>query len=211
MEIPPELHKMGSSFGKTKKLKFLTYWNALLQGLFFTICLMNDIFGNNEQNPKKPPLIRKIKDAIFTSLAFPLSMFVSVTFWGIYLVDRELIFPKILDKYFPVWLNHIMHTNIMVFVLLELVMSFRMYPTKKRGMSILTVFMLIYLIWFHIIYFYTGVWVYPILEVLNLPLKIVFYLSLLGFVLLCYLAGELFNNVLWSNQIRAIKGAGAME
>ena len=32
--------------------------------------------------------------------------FVSATFWGIYSVDRELIFPKVYDELIPPWLNH---------------------------------------------------------------------------------------------------------
>ena len=31
-----------------------------------------------------------------------------MTFWGIYAVDRELVYPKALDKLIPPWLNHIM-------------------------------------------------------------------------------------------------------
>ena len=34
--------------------------------------------------------------------------FVVVTFWGLYAVDRELVFPKHLDKIVPMWLNHVM-------------------------------------------------------------------------------------------------------
>lgn len=68
-------------------------------------------------------------------------------FWGLYAIDRELVFPKILDSYFPQWLNHVMHTNIVVFSVIELVSSFRSYPTRKEGLGTLTLFMLVYLIW----------------------------------------------------------------
>jgi len=34
--------------------------------------------------------------------------FVVLTFWGIYAVDRELVFPKALDGIIPSWLNHVM-------------------------------------------------------------------------------------------------------
>lgn len=86
VEVPSDIHRMGSSFGKSKKLKFLTYWDAviiifqfiiiikiliiifflfqLLQALFFTICVVNDLIGSNENEPKKVPLIRKIKDVV---------------------------------------------------------------------------------------------------------------------------------------------------
>ncbi|RZC33098.1 androgen-induced gene 1 protein-like [Asbolus verrucosus] len=170
VEIPSEVHKMGSSFGKSGKLKFLTFW-----------------------------------DAILPCLAFPLSMFVGLTFWAIYFVDRELIFPRALDKYFPVWLNHVMHTNIMIFILIELYTSYRKYPSRKFGLTVLSVFMLVYLVWIHVIHAYSGMWVYPILEVLNFPLRIVFFLGLLGLSIGLYVFGEKLNGLIWSSRLTSIK------
>ncbi len=37
-----------------------------------------------------------------------LFQFVVITFWAIYAVDRELVFPEHMDKLIPPWLNHIM-------------------------------------------------------------------------------------------------------
>jgi hypothetical protein len=205
VKIPSDVHRMGSSFGKSGKLKFLTFWDALLQAIFFTICFVNDLIGTNEDTPKKIPLIRKLKDLILPCLAFPLSMFVGLTFWAIYFVDRELIFPRALDNFFPVWLNHVMHTNIMIFILIELFTSYRKYPSRKFGLSVLSVFMLIYLVWIHIIYAYSGMWVYPILEVLNFPLRIVFFVGLLGLSVGLYVVGEKLNAVIWNKQSHVIK------
>lgn len=134
-------------------------------------------------------------------LAFPVSMFVGLTFWGIFFVDRELVFPKALDEFFPNWLNHAMHTNIMVFILIELFMFCRKYPTRKLGLTVLLVFKLIYLIWIHIIYSYSGMWVYPILQVLNWPLRIVFFILLMSLDVVLYVAGEKLNTVFWSKKL----------
>ncbi|EFA08684.2 androgen-induced gene 1 protein isoform X1 [Tribolium castaneum] len=205
VQIPTEVHRMGDSFGKSGKLKFLTYWDALLQALFFTICVINDLVGTNEEAPKKAPLIRRVKDLILPCLAFPLSMFVGLTFWGIYFVDRELIFPRALDQFFPAWLNHVMHTNIMIFILIELFTSYRKYPARKVGLTILSLFMLVYLVWIHIIHAYSGMWVYPILEVLNLPLRIVFFIGLLGLSVSLYIVGEKLNGIVWSQKKHSLK------
>ncbi|XP_018570335.1 androgen-induced gene 1 protein-like isoform X1 [Anoplophora glabripennis] len=207
VKVPAEVSRMGESFGFSGKLKFLTFWDALLQGFFFAICLLNDFIGTNENVPKRIPLIRKIKDLILASLAFPLANFVALTFWGLYLVDRELIFPKALDPYFPTWLNHVMHTNIAVFILIELFTSFRKYPSRKQGIGILVAFMAVYLVWIHIIHSYTGMWVYPILEVLNLPLRIVFFAVLLGFTIALYILGERLNGLVWRKQLKDLKKA----
>ncbi|XP_063365257.1 androgen-induced gene 1 protein-like [Cydia amplana] len=194
------------SFGG--KLKFLTFIDAIIQTVYFTVALINDVWGTNEPTPSVKPLIRRIKDTLFSTLAFPVAMFVGITFWGIYAIDRELILPQRLDAIFPSWLNHVMHTNIVAFTLIELLASFRMYPSRSHGISLLTAFMLCYAIWIHVIYVQTGAWVYPVLEVLNWPLRVVFYLFGLGFVLSLYVVGERMNKAVWSKEIEKTVKSG---
>lgn len=173
----------------------------MLQTTYFAVSLLNDYIGTNEPTPTGKPLIRKIKDILFSALAFPLSMFVGLSFWGIYAVDRELILPRSFDPYFPTWLNHIMHTNILFFILVELIITFRMYPRRNQGLAILSAFMLAYMVWVHYIYFRTGGWVYPILAVLNWPLRITFYIFSLGLVSGLYTLGETLNKTIWSKEV----------
>ncbi|GLH15391.1 Androgen-induced protein 1 [Gryllus bimaculatus] len=217
--------------------KYLTFWNMCLQSLYFTICVLNDIAGSNEIAPKNPPLIRRIKDYMLCTVAFPVSMvckhflvlniktvselvpdksvlanlfqFVGLTFWGLYAIDRELVFPKALDPYFPSWLNHVMHTNIMIFIVLEMVLSFRKYPTRGNGTGGLTAFMCVYLVWTFIIYFYSGAWVYPVLEVLNWGQRAIFFIVLLLFVNALYFVGEFVNKTIWGKELRQLERAGS--
>lgn len=173
----------------------------MVQTAYFTIAVLNDLFGSNASVEQKP-VIRKIKDIVFCALAFPLAVFVATTFWGIYGIDRELILPRSMDPYFPLWLNHVMHTNILGFIVIELVSSFRTYPKRKLGLSILTLFMLCYVIWIHVIYFTSGGWVYPILAVLNWPLRIIFYVLSLFIVFGLYFVGEHLNKSIWSKELQ---------
>lgn len=190
------------------KFKYLTYLDALIQTAYFILALLNDVFGTNEPSPSYKPAIRRVKDTVFSALAFPLAVFVAVTFWGIYAVDRELILPRNIDPVFPLWLNHVMHTNILVFILIELLTSFRMYPSRKLGLSILTFFMLSYLLWIHIIYFKTGSWVYPVLNVLNWPLRVFFYVFCLGLTYFAYNVGEKVNKIVWSTEVEKTVRSG---
>jgi len=80
------------------------------------------------------------------SIPIPLQ-FVGVTFWALMFVDRELVLPKALDPYFPWWLNHLMHTMIMVSTVFEMIIAPRQYPKRSRSLGILTSFMLAYLVW----------------------------------------------------------------
>lgn len=138
---------------------------------------------------------------LLPSLAFPLSMFVGLTFWALYFVDRELVFPRALDPFFPAWLNHVMHTNIMIFILVEMFTTFRKYPKKTVGLSILGSVMVLYLVWIHIIHSYSGFWVYPVLDVLNMAMRWVFFAGLLGLSMGLYVVGEKLNNGYWKAQL----------
>ncbi|XP_055386044.1 androgen-induced gene 1 protein-like [Condylostylus longicornis] len=197
-------HKLPAAKPFGGKFKFLTFIDAVLQAVYFAICLVNDFFGSNEVSANNLPLIRKLKDFLLASLAFPIAMNVGITFWTLMAIDRELVFPKALDLIFPWWLNHIMHTNIMIFISLEMFTTFRVYPNRRTGLGVLSTFMILYLIWIHIIRYIGGFWVYPILDVLNIYTRIIFFLIILAFTIVLYLFGELVNNLIWTRELKLI-------
>uniref|UniRef100_A0A336LG15 CSON004922 protein n=1 Tax=Culicoides sonorensis TaxID=179676 RepID=A0A336LG15_CULSO len=189
-ELREESRRMSNPFGG--KFKYLTFIDAILQAAYYTIALINDFTGSNEVAPKPMPLIRKIKDYVLAAFAWPIACNVAITFWSIYAVDRELIFPRVLDSFFPDWLNH-------------MCVSFRQYPTRRNGYLGLSLFMACYLAWIHIIYYYSGVWVYPVLEVLALPLRVCFFAGVFVFSLFLYRTGELFNDLIWVKELKSLK------
>ncbi|ALC38553.1 CG3625 [Drosophila busckii] len=198
--IEEHTHLIHHPFGG--KFKYLTFLDAIIQALYYIVSLLNDFVGTNELVPKRAPAIRKFKDWLMATLAFPVALNVGVTFWTLYAIDRELVFPKVLDPVFPSWLNHILHTNIVVFIVLELFTSYRAYPKRSKGLAGLGIFMVSYLVWIHIIKHYSNVWVYPVLEVLQFPQRMVFFVAVIGFTLALYLLGEFLNNVVWAKEVK---------
>ncbi|XP_033227272.1 androgen-dependent TFPI-regulating protein-like isoform X2 [Belonocnema kinseyi] len=190
------------------QFKYLTVWGVIVQSVFFLICMLNDVYGTNKSNPKKTPFIRRLKDYYHATLSFPVAMFVGVTFWSLMFVDRELVLPKALDPYFPGWLNHLMHTMIMVTTILEMVIAPRQYPTRGQGLAGNLTFMLIYLVWMQIIYMKSGIWVYPVMEVLTIPLRIAFITVLLFFTIILYFTGETLNHLIWGNIRKTLSKVG---
>ncbi|XP_023175342.2 androgen-induced gene 1 protein isoform X1 [Drosophila hydei] len=184
------------------KFKYLTFLDAIIQALYYIVSLVNDFVGTNELVPRRAPAIRQFKDWLLSTLAFPVALNVGITFWTLYAIDRELVFPKVLDPVFPSWLNHVLHTNIVVFIVLEMFTSYRAYPSRAKGLTGLAIFMGSYLVWIHIIKHYSNVWVYPVLEVLQLPQRIVFFVAVLGFTFALYLLGEFINNVVWAKEVK---------
>lgn len=196
--VPTTVVPIMSAYGG--KFKFLTFWDAILQALYFILCLVIDVVGWERQKGGSSIWICALRDYIFTVFAFPVALFVSATFWGLYAVDRELVLPKVLDPYFPVWLNHIMHTFITVFAIFEMLTSYRAYTTKTKGLIGLLLFQLTYLSWMHFVYYKSGLWVYNVFNVLNIPQRIAFLVVsiLTGFFF--YFVGENLNSMIWPNE-----------
>ncbi|XP_019484022.1 PREDICTED: androgen-dependent TFPI-regulating protein [Hipposideros armiger] len=128
-----------------------------------------------------------------------LNLFVFLTFWMLFLYDRELIFPKALDAIFPVWLNHAMHTSIFPFSLVEIILRPHCYPSKKKGLTLLAVASLAYIgrvLW---IYSETSTWVYPVFAKLS-PVGLAAFFSLsYVFTAGIYIFGEKLNHWKWGD------------
>ncbi|XP_014096193.1 androgen-induced gene 1 protein isoform X2 [Bactrocera oleae] len=200
LEMSPSRRLVPEGFGQ--KVKFFTFWNLIIQTIYYVISLINDFLGTNEVAPKHTPTIRKVKDYLMSALAFPVALNVGITFWTLYAIDRELVLPRVLDPVFPSWLNHVLHTNVVVFMILELFTSFRAYPKRSTGLAGLSAFIVSYLIWLHVVKYYSGFWVYPVLEVLLLPQRIVFFVAVITITLCLYLFGEFMNNIVWEKELK---------
>lgn len=136
-------------------MKFIIYHQFILTA-YFTVALLNDFFGSNETNLSKRPILRKIRDYIFAVFGFPLSVDVSGMFWLLYAIDRELVLPKTMDPYFPAWYNHIMHTNILIFMVLEMFLSYHKYPCTKSMFAGLGTYIFGYVAWVHVVKYVSG-------------------------------------------------------
>ena len=63
-----------------------------------------EIVGNPKGDARRAVGI--LKDFVFSTVGFPVGVFVSVSFWGLYAIDRDLVFPDELDQFFPPITNH---------------------------------------------------------------------------------------------------------
>ncbi|EDW76137.1 uncharacterized protein Dwil_GK14826 [Drosophila willistoni] len=186
------------------KFKYLTFLDVILQAFYHTVALLNDIFGDNTVTLHSKSKLRLIRDYVFATFAFPVAHNVCISFWVIYAWDRELIFPTALDAIFPSWLNHVVHTNVALLAILDLFTCFRRYPGLAGIVGNLT-FMLLYIIWLHIVRYFSGLWVYPLLEVLPFPFRYLMLAALVGFNLVCYFLGEYANKIVWAPELKLLQ------
>lgn len=157
-----------------------------MQVVYYAIALVNDFV--------RSPNTITLRDYVLASLALPLALKTSLLYWSLRAIDRELVFPKSLDAFYPQWLDLMFHANISIFILVEAIfISNIKYPSRKSGIAGLMIFLLGYLIWLHVIKFNTGKWVYGILDSLDLSFRILFFLGSGLITIGLYFIGESIN------------------
>ncbi|XP_021947844.1 androgen-induced gene 1 protein isoform X2 [Folsomia candida] len=211
VHVPPHLKNKGdfdSMSAFPGKWKYLTIWNMVLQFVYHMFALIvNDFAGTSELNPKRQSSLQKFRDYIFASWVFPAGMFVSVIFWGIYAVDRELMFPKVLDSFYPTWLNHSTHTLPVVFILIESISVAIIYPKGIIGPLLTVSGICTYLLWICWVNHVSGVWAYPILQILNNYQRAAFMGGCAVAILACFFTGEFINKWRWGKGAHEVKTA----
>lgn len=183
--------------GSGGRLKYLTFWNLVLQASFFAVSFINDVVGTRAEDVTKRGRLQTLLDAVFSSLGFPVSIFVSTSFWTIYCINRELMFPRIFDTFFPVWLNHILHSSIFPAAMLEMCFVYHHYTCRKRSLAILSFFTALYLAWTFVVAHFYQFWTYPILEVLNWWQRSAFIVVCIAFISIYYFVGEALHGFVW--------------
>ncbi|XP_071401058.1 androgen dependent TFPI regulating protein 1 [Centroberyx affinis] len=199
--VNTERHPGAKTYGG--RWKYLTFLNLVMQTVFFGLCVLIDII--HLILPAKalrggvPSLLVKLRDTLFTVLAFPIGSFVFSSFWSIYAYDRELVYPKYLDDIIPVWLNHALHTIIIPLLFVQMYIQNHKYGSRVKGILGLALFSVLYLSWILWVHHVAGIWVYPIMAKLS-PMGLVLFFGGAALTMApLYLLGEKVNRNIWGS------------
>lgn len=159
-----------------------------IQVAYFLVALLHDVV------PTAP--IKKARDILFASLTIPFAFKTTLMYWGLSIIDTELVFPAALRPHFPQWLDFFLHTSISIFPIIEIFLSRHKYSYRWISIKILLTGLISYGVWVHVVYFKTGFWVYDIFAELDDIQRTIFFLAsgIIGIGL--YFAGELLNFVI---------------
>ena len=174
------------------RFKFLTHINQWLQLAFFCVQLLADVVPMPFNRR-----LRMISDWIFTTVVIPVTSIVITVFWGLYSIDRKLIYPEVFDIFVPAYMNHFWHTTILLWVLCEIYLVHHQHPSPAMAAS--SVFMVgsAYIAWIVYIYVRTQFWVYPFMKHLPEYGLALFFGSCLFFTFGLYLLGKWVTYLRW--------------
>ncbi|KAM9316691.1 androgen-induced gene 1 protein [Gastrophryne carolinensis] len=185
--------------------KFLTFIDLVIQATFFGICVLSDLSciltkgSDSMEQERQLKKLMSLRDWMLAVLAFPVGVFVVTMFWAIYMYDRELVYPKLLDNFIPPWLTHGMHTTVLPFILIEMRTSHHNYPSRTCGLATVSSFAICYILWVCWVHHVTGIWVYPLLEHISSVSKIFFFFLFTFIINVYYICGEKLNSYIWDS------------
>lgn len=177
--------------------KFFTVWTYAAQTTLFLLCLVHDLTRIlSASNPLRRSTMY-IRDTFFVALAMPMALSVSTVFWGMVSIDRELVFPKFLDPVLPPWLNHTLHTLISILVVVELFAEPHVVPSLRLTLSLILTVMIAYSSMLFYEYTRSGIWIYPVFEMLSWPGKVALALGIGVFTVGLAVAGRWLVRKVW--------------
>ncbi|XP_050426253.1 androgen-dependent TFPI-regulating protein-like [Adelges cooleyi] len=184
------------------RFRFFTNWNLIMQTLYFSDCLLHDIMkilnGPNWLNLGTK--FQNLLSATFASLILPSGIVVSATFWIFYNIDREVIYPEVLDNYIPIWQNHGMHTVVLLLVLAELITTKHRFLPVKVIATIFSSYIFFYSTILVATYVEKGRWLYPLFEKFSLPVAIAVIICFQFAFAGCLFAGIFIQDQVWGKE-----------
>lgn len=144
---------------------------------------------------------------MFTAFAFPEAASVALTFWTLYVIDRELVSPVAYEAFSPAWLSHILHTNVIVLITIELFIVPHRYLGWRKEASAVAAYMIVYICWVNIVKMVTGFWVYAVLDKLGIYETLAFYLGNIALPVVFYFIGQFMSRHFWRKEPGRTRGS----
>eukprot|EP01116_Phalansterium_solitarium_P000053 TRINITY_DN10040_c0_g1_i3.p1 TRINITY_DN10040_c0_g1~~TRINITY_DN10040_c0_g1_i3.p1 ORF type:complete len:248 (-),score=43.33 TRINITY_DN10040_c0_g1_i3:115-858(-) len=158
----------------------LTMWGHVFHTVYFLWVFVQDI--RMALDKADPTTYGRTAEKLFT-MTFVLATIVGILFWGIYAVDRDLVLPPDVEKYYPGYINMYQHGYVAVLIWIELYV--RRVENLSLHSDITTSFGLagLYVVW-NAYLGYTGNFPYPFQKILPLWGHVIFDAGAFG-VLYC--------------------------
>ncbi|XP_049798890.1 androgen-dependent TFPI-regulating protein-like isoform X1 [Schistocerca nitens] len=184
--------------------EYITIWNQVLQQVYVFSSLWVDIV---KAFPGRFPYSRKaasaVRNFLFPACVVPINTIVLVLFWSLYLSAPHMIEDRgIMERYLESWMNHCLHTNIIIISLMEIIICAPKFPSRRRAFVTIVGMVLLYSITASSCRMLGGPWAYPIVKIMfsNWMSFIVFQAICISIGFAGYIVAERINNLVHGEQ-----------
>jgi hypothetical protein len=122
---------------------------------------------------------------------------VVASFWVLYHIDRNLVYPTKMDSIYPAWHNHVKHSLPLIACVINNILIHHKYQKFSKGAFITLIAGASYLTWIFYIGYTSNHWVYGVLAKLDHIGRALFFIIQLTFLTFAYRQGEIVNRMIW--------------
>lgn len=189
------------------QVTYLTVWNIFFQMTYATLGLVCDVSTELNREKLVPRPIRKLRQTMFDSSVFPITVLIFIFFWPLFLYDRNIIFPGFIDNIFSLKSNMVMHFWILPLACWEAIFLPRTKPKSHLiNVLIITLYFVTYKTVVLHMYFRKGLWPYPLLKLLYGTVYYPLFIIYMYFMtLLCYYKQWSLNTFISGIKMRKLK------
>ena len=190
-------------------LHFFTLTNITLHIhiVTFALTLISDFFKSDSYRWPIPNIFR-LRNLLFNRLALPMGFFVSVGFWSVAFLNRDLLSSQVIQKILPTWKNHVIHTMPLVITLIDTILTDhkRRAERDRSGLLLLATVMTLYCSNVLYLGYMRGHWIYPFLKgtdgqpLYNTLLRVGFVFTNFLFTSIYYYIGGILYDLAWYNK-----------
>uniref|UniRef100_A0A914XBL0 Uncharacterized protein n=1 Tax=Plectus sambesii TaxID=2011161 RepID=A0A914XBL0_9BILA len=177
------------------RLVWLTTVDLYLQILYHSVATIASL-----QN--RTSLLNRVVDFLFTSLAMPIALTVVSLFWGLTLINPDLLMDEEAKIVLSVqWYNHALHTIPGVAMLMDVYITKHKRPNHYAAFATIVVVSTCYLAFILYIHSVTGYWAYPILGDLGLAGRTAFIAGCALVIFSLFLLSDMLNGKTWVEKV----------
>uniref|UniRef100_A0A914X9Y6 Uncharacterized protein n=1 Tax=Plectus sambesii TaxID=2011161 RepID=A0A914X9Y6_9BILA len=173
------------------KLVWLTMTDLYLQIIYHSLATVASL-------QKRTSLLNRIVDFLFTSLAVPIALAVVGLFWGLMMINPDMVLNEEAKRVLAVqWYNHALHTIPGVVMLIDMYITKHKRPNHYAAFATIVTYCVCYLAFVLYIHSVTNFWAYPILGDLGLAGRTAFIAGCAVFIFLLFVLGDALNGKTW--------------
>lgn len=113
----------------------------VFQTIYLIAAFCDDLLS---RSTKRRQWLSSVKDYLFFSLVIPCASFTTISFWSLYNVKKEFVLPEGSEIVLPYWLNHMVHTNTLITVVIEFIFHTHRLPSKRSAFLGLALVLTVY-------------------------------------------------------------------
>lgn len=180
------------------RFKYLTFQSFLVGLMYYNVASVFDFVIYTRERDSE--LFASIRDFLFTTIVFPLAMFVCAMFWLLYTVNPTFLRSPEEEKLVPWWMNHGYHTLPIALALFQAYAIHHSYPRKRMALISIVAVDGLYIIWLFYVAYHANIWVYPFMAKMSMFGVLLFLAICVALSFGCYYLGKKFTDFVWRNE-----------